>query len=177
MPAEHLTATGFFGKIPSAGDFVSRNLAPAFVRPWDRWVARHLAPLLSADCEAGYPPLRFALGADFPGPVTGVVMASADRAGRPFPLTLAAPVRIGFPPAAEAWLDRLEAAGLAALEGRLDADALARHLLELPPPSGEAERAPRGMVFWTVWRDRVDVAPDEPRAALLHLLVVPAGAA
>lgn len=178
MPAEHLTTPGFFGKLPTAGDFVSRNLSQAFVHAWDRWVARHLAPLLSADCEDGYPPLRFALGADFFGPMTGVVMASADRAGRAFPLTLAAPVQRGFSPAAEAWLDRLEEAGIAALDGGLDADALARCLLDLPPPPNEADLAPRhGMVFWTVPRDRVDVAPDEPRAALLRLLAVPAGAA
>ena len=41
MQAEEVT--GWYGKLPSLGDFASRRLAPAFVEPWDDWLARGLA--------------------------------------------------------------------------------------------------------------------------------------
>ena len=58
---------------------------PDFVRFWDRWLARHLAARLPDAL-----PLHFVL-AHGPLRATGTVLASADRAGRRFPLTLAAP--------------------------------------------------------------------------------------
>ena len=48
MSGPLLTAPGFWGKLPAAGDFVGRRLPAAFVEPWDRWVSRHLVPRLAA---------------------------------------------------------------------------------------------------------------------------------
>ena len=33
---------GFYGKLPSIGDFVSRRLPSDFIRPWDQWLQETL---------------------------------------------------------------------------------------------------------------------------------------
>ena len=92
-----MTTAGFYGKLASRGDFVSRGLPQSFIQPWDAWLA---AGLLASQNQLGAawldaylvsPLWRFALapgvcGADA---VTGVLMPSIDRVGRYFPLTVA----------------------------------------------------------------------------------------
>ena len=116
MPDPDPTPPGFFGKLPSTGDFVTRGLPAAFVRFWDGWVSRHLVARLDRA-------LRFFLGS--PGPLTGVVLPSTDRAGRRYPLTLAARADT---PAAPAWYAMLEAIAAAALAECLTPDALEARL-------------------------------------------------
>jgi type VI secretion system protein ImpM len=99
---------GWYGKLPSLGDFASRRLPPHFVEPWDAWLAQGLAAWRdsSPDWLAAYlaaPSWCFVLGpevlppapgASRPGPAwAGVLMPSVDRVGRYFPLTIAGPVQ------------------------------------------------------------------------------------
>ncbi len=91
------TAFGFYGKIPSHGDFLRRGLSPAFIEPWDTWLQQSLLTgrdVLGEGWQDAYfsaPIWRFALPAGVCGPETmmGVLMPSVDRVGRQFPLTLA----------------------------------------------------------------------------------------
>ncbi|SFT71913.1 type VI secretion system-associated protein TagF [Mesorhizobium sp. YR577] len=171
MPDEDLILPGYFGKLPTAGDFVTGGLASGFVQPWDRWLSRHLA----RHFEPPHPPLRFLLGPDAFGPMAGVVMPSTDRIGRRFPLTLAAAVPeaiTGMTIAAEDWFEALEEIGDLARSGEIDANALAANLATLPFPAATAEGEPvRRMAFWTPSSDLIDVDPEGPRAALDYLLV------
>lgn len=173
MPREDLT-TGFFGKIPAAGDFVGRSLPAAYVRFWDRWIVHNLAAPLAADPWERHPALRFLLGPGVCGPMAGVVMASADRAGRRFPLTLAAPAPLavaGLAAVADRWFGEIEEAGEAARCGELDADELGKRLAALPFPAADAGGEPvRGMAFWTDRSELYEVDPEAPRETLLHLL-------
>jgi len=113
-------APGFFGKIPSHGDFVARRLPRAFTDPWDAWQQAGMADsraLLGDNWLPVYlnsPIWRFALGAGVCGPDTwcGVMMPSVDRVGRYFPFTIAAGAD-AMPPAA--WYAELEALALSAL--------------------------------------------------------------
>lgn len=88
---------GFYGKLASRGDFVSRGLPQSFIQPWDQWLA---AGLQASQQQLGEqwlqaylvsPLWRFALAPGVCGesPVVGVVMPSIDRVGRYFPLTVA----------------------------------------------------------------------------------------
>jgi type VI secretion system protein ImpM len=96
--APGLGATGFYGKIPSRGDFVQTGLPRSFVEPWHDWMQRMLAASRPALGEAWIPawleaPVwRFALMPDVCGPsaVLGLWLPSVDRVGRYFPLTVAA---------------------------------------------------------------------------------------
>ena len=146
---------GFYGKIPSEGDFVSRRLPWEFTSAWDDWLqhgmlasrealgARWLELYLSA------PVWRFQLAPGVCGPLgwRGVFFASVDRVGRYFPLTVAFP---DAPSAAspspslaaltaddESWL-AIEDAALAGLEPTLGVDAFDRLIEALAVPAAAA---------------------------------------
>jgi type VI secretion system protein ImpM len=168
MPEAVLSPAGFFGKLPAAGDFVTRRLPPGFVRFWDPFASRHLVPRLAAGHA-----LFFLL----PGepPVTGVALPSADRAGRRFPLTLAAvpPRGDAAPEAAAGWYAALAAAGQAAAAGAIDADALDARLRALPgPPLAVVPR----LLLWSADRPPREADPEAPAPALDALLGAPAEA-
>lgn len=172
MSGEHLT--GFFGKIPAAGDFVSRGLTPAFVRSWDRFVSAHLARPLSVEPLEAHPTLRFASEAAAGGPAAGVVMASTDSAGRCFPLTLAATVPVAAPDLATRasdWFDAVAEAGDAARCGEIDLDGLERLLHALPfPELAPSEAEPCPMAFWLDHSVPIPIDPEAPASMLAQLL-------
>jgi type VI secretion system protein ImpM len=88
-----LSFRGFFGKLPARGDFVSAGLPRDFVARWDTWISSTLAEALTAagDGWLNAPPWRFCLAPGVCGidAITGVLLASIDKVGRRFPLTLA----------------------------------------------------------------------------------------
>lgn len=116
---------GWFGKIPALGDFASRRLPEAFVAEWDHWLQEGLAQTRTdygAQWQAIYlvaPILRFWLG---PGTLdrqawAGLMMPSADRVGRYFPLTLARPLpSLADALDAHAWYAALDAAARRVLD-------------------------------------------------------------
>jgi type VI secretion system protein ImpM len=143
-------AAGWYGKLPSLGDFASRRLDHGFIEAWDQWLAEGLAewrerePDLWLERYLACPSWRFVLapGAlDRQGCWVGVLMPSVDRVGRYFPLTLALPLP-GLPstPSASAallsWLQRLDDLALDALDEDWSADQLEVELqrLGLPAP-------------------------------------------
>jgi type VI secretion system protein ImpM len=91
-------AVGFFGKLPSHGDFLRRRVSEGFVDGWDGWLRACLAESRSAlgaewlDIYLTSPAWRFVCGAGACGstPVIGLLAPSVDRVGRYFPITLVA---------------------------------------------------------------------------------------
>ncbi|MDE3011939.1 MAG: type VI secretion system-associated protein TagF [Pseudomonadota bacterium] len=95
---------GWYGKLPTLGDFATRRLAPGFVEAWDGWLAEGLGGWRERDPEGWLPAYldgpswRFVLldgvlpAAAGSGPVAGVMLPSVDRVGRYFPFTLAWPL-------------------------------------------------------------------------------------
>ncbi len=91
-------AAGFFGKLPSAGDFVQRRLPPGFVDVWDRHfegaVAQSRQALDGAWHEAyqASPVWRFLLSPGVCGESAwaGIMGPGTDRVGRCFPMVIAA---------------------------------------------------------------------------------------
>ena len=76
---------GFFGKLPSAGDFVARGL-PVGVRPvMDRWLTRYLAEYARAPDRWPDTGLKAVLATPS-GPLALTIIASHDMSGRAFPL-------------------------------------------------------------------------------------------
>ncbi|WP_058556676.1 type VI secretion system-associated protein TagF [Thiohalocapsa sp. ML1] len=139
-------AAGFFGKLPTLGDFVARRLPAQFVQPWDHWLTQGLAESrarLGDDWLDTYlvsPLWRFVLAPGIAGRMAwaGVMMPSVDRVGRYFPLTLArsAPAHadcfalLG----ATDWFGQLEALALSTLADGFDLNAFDTGLLQLPAP-------------------------------------------
>jgi type VI secretion system protein ImpM len=92
------TAVGFYGKLPSHGDFLRRRASDAFVSAWDRWLQEGMAATRTAlgdrwlEVYLTSPVWRFACSAGACGsqPVVGVMAPSVDRVGRYFPMTIVA---------------------------------------------------------------------------------------
>lgn len=124
-----MDAAGFFGKLPSHGDFVSRRLSREFLGAWDSWLQRAIAESkasLGDDWLEIYltsPIWRFALMPGICGSdaYLGLVMPSIDRVGRYFPLTIAVPVpadtsTLGLAIAGARWFDASEQLLLSVLD-------------------------------------------------------------
>lgn len=141
---------GWYGKLPSLGDFAARRLSDAFVAPWDAWLAQRVAETqlaLGDEWLALYltcPVWRFFA---MPGAIaptlgacwTGVVMASVDRVGRHFPLTIAASLPAAPSTGDEVaalwqWLSAIEGVALAALDFDHSIERLDAQLATLPVP-------------------------------------------
>ncbi len=135
-------SVGFYGKLPSHGDFVSRSVASGFVDRWDAWLQAGVAQSRS-DLGDGWldlfltsPVWRFALqaGVVAGGAFAGILLPSVDRVGRYFPLTIVSELPTHTHPhivsvAAAAWFDWVEAVARRALEEEvLDLDALLQDL-------------------------------------------------
>lgn len=131
-----MTTLGFYGKLASRGDFVSRGLPQSFIQPWDTWLAAGLhvsQKQLGEDWLNVYlvsPLWRFALAAGVCGPdaVVGVLMPSIDRVGRYFPLTLAQTIGpdqslAALVSAPDDWFEQVEALMLSTLEQDSDFSA------------------------------------------------------
>ena len=160
---------GFYGKMPATGDFVTRRLPGDFVRNWDRWLAQHLVPLFGHETWPPATALRFLAGPDFVGASAGIILQSADKVGRQFPLSVVAPlpeapVELAY---IEAWFAGIEAAATAAQNGELTPDELEAALAGLPvPPVEPGEEIISGMVMWTAYSDIFDIDPQSPQATL-----------
>jgi len=171
--------TGVYGKLPSHGDFVRRELPLNFVQPWDQWLQDGLSrrPRVvgaRVRCDVGRSAglaLPDAAGACGESEVAGVMLTSLDAAGRVFPLTLATLVPGGMTLPNEAWYAAVEQAGLAARDRGQTVDAL---LAALPTPevaksfSPDAEVPPEG--WWTQDGRRLAFA-SLPNPAQFRLLV------
>lgn len=148
MPAEHLSShltTGFFGKIPAAGDFITWNLPRLFTERWDRWMSMELR---ARPDEGELDPRvwRFNVPAGIFGEqaASGAWRMSEDRAGRRFPLVVAG---LGAPPApSDPWFDGVTAALRGAVEDFRPAGWLAEHLGSLPAP--QVKGANGAIAFW-----------------------------
>ena len=139
---------GAFGKIPSLGDFFRLQLGREFIDPWDNWLQNGMLKvntILGADWEACYmsaPIWRFTLSPGQAGPdaILGVMMASVDRVGRKFPLTLCTSLPASVSPIhAHFYVDdilmQLENIALDTLEDGYTRDMLASALEGLQPIS------------------------------------------
>ena len=124
-----MDTSGFFGKLPSNGDFVSRRLPREFLDLWDHWLQRCIAESkasLGDDWLNAYltsPIWRFAIAKEVCGDeaIHGVLMPSVDKVGRYFPLSIIAPSPANVSPLSvargrTAWFDEAEALLLNALK-------------------------------------------------------------
>ncbi|TPI09633.1 type VI secretion system-associated protein TagF [Mesorhizobium sp. B4-1-3] len=160
---------GFYGKMPAAGDFVTRRLPGDFVRVWDRWLAQHIVPLFGAEAWPADTALRFLSGPASFGASAGIVLQSADRVGRRFPLSVVArlseaPLKLAY---SDAWFDGVENAAFAAQRGELVPDELDAALTALPAPpvDGDGDIIV-DLVMWTAHTDIFDVDPQAPQPTL-----------
>jgi type VI secretion system protein ImpM len=172
MPDEVLTpddedrrpVAGFFGKLPTTGDFVWRGLPDAFRKHWDFWLTRHIAPLQRHGPT--FPPggLRFRLPSGSRLAV-GVILPSEDSAGRTFPLSL---LLIADGDLTSAEIDTWSNAALALQPETLSPHALWQALDALPAPDPQGT-ATGLMQLWTTGNPPITTNAEDPTAVLATL--------
>lgn len=124
-----IAEVGFFGKLPSHGDFIERRVRSAFREAWDTWLQRCMADSQRQlgshwlDCYLTSPLWRFFLCDGIAGAASyaGVLLPSVDRVGRYFPLTVVVelPAELAaasFAEAAAGWFNEVEQLCAGALE-------------------------------------------------------------
>lgn len=164
----HAGAPGWFGKLPSLGDFASRRLPDDFVHGWDEWLQQGLASARDAlgDDWLDRPNVRacrFWLGAGVVDASSwlGVMVPSRDRVDRRFPLTIAMPdAGLAAALASSAWFDAIERSARGIVDRSDAVEALERELARIaadaPLADGEDGAAlasellaqPTGSVWW-----------------------------
>jgi type VI secretion system protein ImpM len=138
---------GFFGKLPSRGDFVRFGLSRALIAAWDNW----LQEVMFASHEvfgsvlSDAPIWRFEFGAGVCGPrrACGLLLPSADSVGRMFPLMIAAEAAM----ATDAFLDAVERIGVEAIRHTMPPETVAQNLNGAPRPS-PARDGSRATRWW-----------------------------
>jgi type VI secretion system protein ImpM len=164
-------APGFFGKIPSRGDFLSRRVPPSIAPAWEQWL-QELTLAVREVGERGWqdawltaPLWHFVLGRNLAGPygAAGVLVASADRVGRLFPFTvIGAATPDGSADPGE-WSRQAEGLAVAALDDDFDPATLDEALATLgPPPPAHGPNRPPGI--WPVTLDGDWPEPGDPLA-------------
>ena len=193
---------GFYGKLPSQGDFVSRRLPWEFTSAWDDWLQQGLQASRAAlgarwlEVYLAAPVWRFQVAPGLCGPQgwRGLFFASVDRVGRYFPLTLAVadaaadrPALATLSGAGEQWL-AAEDCALAALDPKLAVDDFDLEIqrLELPPAiaGGDGAAAP-AFCLYTIGSETIPprgheftaLPPPAQFAALLAIDAAPQEAA
>lgn len=119
-----MPSTAWYGKVPARGDFVGKGLSADKLKIWDGWLQRGLKTAAQRLGHAeldhrlrGFPAWRFLAWPDGldGAALAGVMVASQDRVGRAFPLTLMQ----AFPSAAPGWVE-IEAAMARLADAALD---------------------------------------------------------
>ena len=139
---------GFYGKLPSQGDFVGRRLPWDLTQAWDGWMQRGIQAAREQlgsgwlDAYLSAPVWRFRLA---PGLMSdsgwvGLWFASVDRVGRHFPLMVAAPwwPSAGAAPLVsepDTYWQRLEDRALMALDPRTTLDQFDQLVQDQPLPA------------------------------------------
>lgn len=121
-------APGLFGKLPSHGDFVARNLPPALRVGWEAWLdagldrSRQMLGDKWLEIYLSSPVWNFAVASGCCGgqPFAGVMIPSVDRIGRYFPLSILAALSPQYSAAeialgGKVWFERIEALALSCL--------------------------------------------------------------
>lgn len=128
---------GFYGKLPTYGDFIQKRLPTDFINPWHEWLQSGMVTCRERDPEGwmsyylNCPAWSFVLAAGVCGqqPVAGVTIPSVDRVGRYFNFTMASILPDEIAPAVFAgnygdWLAGLENLTLSILEEEMDQDGI-----------------------------------------------------
>jgi type VI secretion system protein ImpM len=162
---EIIVRSGYFGKVPTQGDFVSNGLKRGLADGLDRWLReamQHSQRRLGRDWLDAFlvaPVWRMALtsGTLGPDPVIGLMMPSVDRIGRYFPLVIAAPLTGLAPDIYDMfdltdWYEAAEALALSTLNPGFSLsafdEAVANMQLHIPPQLWSRSANGKSYSFW-----------------------------
>ncbi|RWE76416.1 type VI secretion system-associated protein TagF [Mesorhizobium sp.] len=138
--------TGFFGKIPATGDFVSANLPRTFIDRWDRWMSMELrARPDEGELDPRVWCFTVPAGIFCNQPCAGAWRMSQDRVGRRYPFAI---VRLGPPPdPSDPWFGEVTELTRVAVDRSLSTTELSRRLAEVETPA--SSQPDSAIAFWS----------------------------
>ena len=164
---------GFYGKVPTHGDFVKHHLPRSFIDPWDNWLQASLHQSKTAlgsnwlDAYLTSPIYRFVLTPGICGnhQWMGVIMPSVDSIGRYFPLTLCMPVSnkencFQIMERRLDWFTNAESLVMTCLEDSFNFDAFIHHIENLGEISGYQAELEKIELPGTITGDPILVKTD-----------------
>lgn len=143
MFTESLNTLGYYGKVPTNGDFVSRGLPRSFIAPWDIWLQEAIATSrrqLGSHWLNYYltsPLYRFVLSPGICGETgwLGILMPSVDKIGRYYPMTISLMNTEGLNPfialQKKQWFATMEELALSCLKDNYNLDEFNRGMDQL----------------------------------------------
>ncbi len=159
---------GYYGKVPSHGDFVTNRLERDFVEQLDLWLQKSIQDSKThlgsrwLDAFLVTPIWRFAFAPGVCGVngVVGLIMPSVDRVGRYFPLVLVSQLSASSNPVVsdvfgDPWFDAAEDLARATLEVDFNLPHFDQEVAALPAlslsPTSEADGTARAekALWWT----------------------------
>ncbi|TCK38898.1 type VI secretion system protein ImpM [Paraburkholderia sp. BL8N3] len=149
---------GYYGKVRTHGDFVTRGFSPAFVARWDDWLQRGMVAARERLGDAWLshylvmPVWCFALGAGVVDEhaYAGVLSPGLDAVGRYFPFAIAARIDDGAVPS-RAWYEAAADLALSTLRGEFALAGFDARIEQFACDPVEGDRAkPRYAAQW--WR-------------------------
>jgi type VI secretion system protein ImpM len=148
-------ANGYYGKVSTHGDFVSRGLPISFIDPWDAWMQEAVFSSRQQlgdnwlNCYLTGPIYRFALAPGVCGEHgwLGVIMPSVDSVGRYYPMTIATMNTVDVNPfiamqQEEVWFAGVETLALSSLADNFSLEQFNAELSELKPFDTDKTIAP-----------------------------------
>jgi type VI secretion system protein ImpM len=155
---------GFFGKVPTRGDFVSSRLPRSFLELWDDWLQDGMVASRQqlgegwVETYLSCPVWCFALTAGLCGEhaVAGLLMTSVDAVGRHFPFTLAALLPAAsnvalLPETADGWFTAAMSVAAVVRREAFDFDSLDKRVKALGPLPASGTGAAGAMSPASVW--------------------------
>lgn len=145
--------TGYFGKLPGAGGFLSASLPQDFTDRWDNWYSSATKASPPGPIAHDEPAWRFVAAAGLFGPraAAGVWRHSQDTRRERYPFVIAV---LGPDLAVDdPWFDAAEALLTAAVDRTVDPPELPRRLAQLPAPRPARPATPAVLM----WRDDWEV--------------------
>lgn len=148
------TELGWYGKLPTAGDFLHRHLPEPQMASWSHWFNAGIAQWQQqhngcSEAFARAPVWNFALPATLgvQRVQTGCLIPSRDRVGRLWPLLVVYSIpAVSWPTAQQAlssaWFQSLGSTLCTAVRQSQSVDWLAQAIAALPPPSALPHAAP-----------------------------------
>ena len=167
---DSIVELGFYGKLPTYGDFIQKRLPTDFINPWHEWLQAGMMACRERDPDGwmsyylNCPAWSFVLAGGICGqqPVAGVTIPSVDRVGRYFNFTMASILPAEVNPAVFAsnqseWLEGLENLALSVLEEEMDQDGIEGSINEL---AAELNWEPTSRASFSGGPDYARVVPD-----------------
>ena len=159
---------GFFGKLPTAGDFVARGIPAGLRGPLDHWLTSGIVPIVR-DAKAWPEGGVRAVAMLNDAPWLLVIEPSADSVGRVYPLT--ACCLLGGAALAEAnvWAGAAWSALLQATEKNASVDSLRDLLARVSLPVEGLDPLVPAVMWWD------GTAPDLVEVQLARLVQISSG--